>query len=856
MEKEMRFHLEEHIDMLVAEGMPYEQARKTALREFGNVEALKEECRDSWGIRLLESIVRHLGFTLRQMRKTKGATLVVIVTLALGIGVNTAIFSLANSYLFNPFDFPDSNQLVVLDEKTDQLNSMSISYQDFLDWEDMQSSFAAMGVRKDEGFNLAGTDGLNRIGGSIVSHGFLKALQVTPVMGRIFTEEDDQPGGQPVVIITEPFWRHHYAADPSILGQSIRLTDKLYTVIGVIPSLSPLDINQVFTPLAPVAGQFGMQNRGNHSLSGLARMKPDVGLSQARSDLETIALHLASEYPNTNSNVGVQVGPLRFDSKETRNSIATLLGAAGFLLLIACANVANIQLVNSSRRSHEFGVRTSLGASRGQIVGQLAVESLFLGILGGLVGIGVAHLSIEWLEGMLGSQVNGMERVGIDSTVLAFCVVASCVSSFLFGLAPLRQVLKTCRADAMKADLRSGGSREGKRWNTTLIIGQFALTCVLLVGAGLLIRTTTNIYQSDPGFDVEQRLTCLWSLPRAEYSDRQKRIQTAVEAEHAINQIPGVNQAAVAYPLPLSMSSSGNTYYAEGTPLPGTGRGRTTESIAVSDTYFQTMGIQLIAGRTFNEFDTDDHQRVAIVDTKFVQQNFLNEDPIGKRITYGSKPPSDPKNWMTIVGVVEHVYIRGVTQNLREQMYRPIRQSPPIRLGFILKTESAPSALAPTIRRTLTELNPKLAVQSLETMETYLKRSMIRERTFMQLMTSLATIGLILAAVGLFGVMSFSVSQQTREIGIRMAIGANQKFIRNQVLRYGALLAGIGLTTGLLLSLGLARLLQGVLYGVSSFDWVSFGSVVAILAIVGLIACWLPAYRATRIAPTIALRAQ
>lgn len=857
MEEEMRFHLEEHIEMLMEEGMSHEEARKAALREFGNEEALKEECRDSWGIRLAEATWRHLDFSWRQIQKTKSVTLMVVLTLALGIGVNTAIFSLANSFLFAPLDFPEFEQLITIDERTDQLESMSISYQNFLDWKERQTSFSAMGVWKNEGYNLAGPEGAERISGSIVSHDLFQALQLKPIIGRLFTEEDDQPGAALTVIMSEPFWQTRFAGDPAILGTTVRLTDELYTVVGVVPSLSPLDSGSLWSPIAPVAERFSMQNRGSHSLMGIARMKEGVNVEQARSELKVIAAQLAEEYPATNSNVAIKADLTKdYFMKEAGTALFSLLGASGFLLLIACANVANVQLVNSNRRSHEFGIRTSLGASRRQIVGQLAVESLTLGIMGGLVGMVVAYLSIEWLKATFQTQVPGVERVSINATVLSYCVLASCLSSFLFGLAPLRQILRSSKNEALKADSKTSDSRDGKRWKTTLIVGEFVLTCVLLIGAGLMIRTTYNLYQSNPGFKTQQRLTCLWSIPRTDAYDSQKRARLAEEAQQALQNIPGIRSVGIAYPLPLSNSASGNTYYVDGAVIPAHGRTRTTESICASNEYFSTMNIPLVSGRYFNEFDTADSPRVAIVDTKFVAQNFPNEDPLGKRITYGSNPPSDPKRWMEIVGIVEHVYIRGVKQNTREQMYRPIKQSPPGRLAFIMETEGTPMANSNTVRKVLSDLNPNLAVQSMETLETAFKKSAIVERVFMQLLTFLAGMGLLMAAVGLYGVMSFTVGQQTREIGIRMAIGADQRSIRSQILINGAKLAGLGLGIGLIVSLALSRLIRGLLYGVPSFDWLSFAIVTIILTVVGLIACWLPAYRATRIAPISALRAE
>ncbi len=856
LDEEIRLHLEEMVEDLIAGGKSPEEARNAAMREFGNVEGLKEECRDSWGMRFVETLFRHLRIAGRQMIRKKGFTAVVVLTLGLGIGVNTAIYSLAKLVIFQPLSFPNADQLVAIDERTDQISSLGVSYPNFRDWQERQNSFSAIGVSRNGGFSLIGPDSSERINGVRITHEYLEVLKVAPLIGRLFSAEDDHPGAEPTALIGERLWRNRFGAKDSIIGETKNLTGQLYTIIGVLPAIYPIESRDVWTPLGLIADKGVFPDRDNHpGLRAIARIKPGIKLDQARSNLERIAADLAVEYPNTNAGHTVTVESLQDRLyRPSKPPLVALLGASGFLLLIACANVANMQLVSSQGRRHEFGIRVSLGANRRQILGQLVVECLTLGLAGGAAGILIALGSIEWLKTILENVVPRIGETGIDGSALAYAAAMSIASSFLFGLAPLRQAMRLSQKEAISLGSRSSESQQGKKWKAVLIVGEFALTSALLVGAGLMIRTTDNLYKSSPGFQTDQRFTFSWTLSGTEYSEAEKRIQTVERAQEKLNGLPEVSSVSVVNPLPLSGSGNGTVYYVEGTPLPAPGKSRSTERIVISHTYFETTGIRLIAGRLFNDFDKADTQRVAIVDKTFVERNFPNEDPIGKRFINGRGPPSDPKFWKQIVGVVEHVKMRGLSTSTREQMYLPIRQSTPRDYSFVLKTKGDPNKLNNAVRKTLFEIDSSLPVYHLSSFDSLFDDSVSRERLLMQLLGVLAALALLLAAVGIYGVLSYTVGQQQREIGIRMAVGANRGSIRNLILSNGAKLAGAGLTIGFLASLGLSRLLSGMLYGVSTFDGASFGAVVIVLGVVGLIACWLPAHRATRIAPSFALR--
>ncbi len=859
MDQEMRFHLDAHIDALTEDGMPPEEARKAALREFGNVEALKEDCRDSWGMRFIDSSIRHIRLAGRQMIKRKGFTGTVILILGIGIGANTAIFSLANAVFFSPFNFPDPDQLVAIDERTDQIANLSVSYPNFKDWRERQTSFSAIGASRGQGYNYIGPDGAELIEGANVTHDYFGTLGISPVIGRLFTAEDDSPGAKPTVILGENFWRSRFGAKESAIGETIQLTNQIYTIVGVLPSVYPIKGAKVWIPLEQMAEKSGLLNRGRHSNStSVGRLKPGVTLEQARQELENIAAQLAVEYPATNADVKVDVKLLK--ERYLRNGrpiVISFLGASGFFLLIVCTNIANMQLASSQSRSHEFGTRVSLGANRCQILGQLLAESLVTGFLGGAAGILFAYGGIRWLKNTLQSQVPRIEEVAIDGEVLVYVGAVSVVSSLLFGLAPIRQTLRLSQNDTLKTASKTTQAFYGRKWKSALIVSEFAFTCVLLVGAGLMIRTTANLYKSSPGFETVDRLTCSWSLPSSEFPDASQRFELAKQAQKELSNLDGVTAVGIAYPLPMSGSSNGNYYRVEGAPPSHPEQRRTTESIRVSNNYFETMGIRLIAGRYFNEFDTPQNQRVAIVDSKFAKHNFPDENAIGKRITTGIKPPSDPKSWIQIVGVVEHVFIWSPAIDTREQMYRPLSQAPSVSsLDFILKTNSNPAALEKSIRKSLRNLNPALPVQNIRAIETLFDQSILRERASMQLLGILAAIALLIATIGLYSVLSYTVGQLTSEIGIRMAVGASRGSIRNFVLSQGAKLAGTGLLIGLLASLGLSRFLSGMLYGVSTFDGTAFCVVALVLGLVGLAACWIPAARAARIEPSLALRSE
>lgn len=858
MDKEMRFHLEEHIELLQAEGVPPEQARQAALREFGNVEFLKEECRDSWGMRFVDNMIRHLQLTGRQMKKHKGFTAVAILTLALGIGANTALFSLANAVLFRPLSFPDSHRIVTAREWHPHFGEFSLSYPNFNDWRNQQSSFESMGAITGMGYDLIRDGEAFRLRGGLASAGYFKAFGVQPLMGRFFGPEEDRADAAATAIISERLWRARFQADPSIIGTPINLTGELYTVIGILPSVYPLENRDVYTSLERYVGQGNFSNRGSHpGLAAFARLKPGVTLDQARLDLETIAASLQPLYPasNTDWSARAQLLEERLLS-GSRPALKALLAASGFLLLIACVNVANMQLVRSHGRKQEFGIRASLGASKRQFATQLSVENLALGLLGGIAGIALAYVSIYWLKNLFAQSLPRISEVQLDGAAFFYLLILCFLASFLFGMAPLRQAFKSSHREALNSGGRSGESLQARKWKSRLIIGEFALTAALLVGAGLMLKSAANLYDSDLGFETDQRLTFRWNLSGPNYAEPEKRMQTLYKAQEQLRQLPGVKDVGFLTPLPLSGDDSNNPYYVEGTRIPDEGEAVGVSRYWLGPNAAEVMGLRLLAGRVFNQFDTRDNKPVAIIDRLFAEQVFGTEDPIGKRLVIGKRPPEDPAMWRTIVGVVENTAVMGATTEPQKRLYVPVAQETFRGFSFIVQTEGQPMALSQSIQKILQGIDPNLPVQALQEYDELFEQTISTEQLLMKLLAVLSALALVLAAVGLYGVLSYSVSQRTREIGVRLAIGAHPGAIRNLFLLDGVKVSGIGLLIGLGASLGLSHFISNMLYGVSRFDWVSFSLVALILGVVGLLACWAPAYRATRTAASQALRAE
>ncbi|MBI2515297.1 MAG: ABC transporter permease [Opitutae bacterium] len=799
-------------------------------------------------------MLHDLKFALRSLRKSPGFTGVALLTLALGIGANSGVFSFLNALLIKPLPLPRASELVYLSEHTTQVPNMSVSYPNFLDWRERQKSFTALGVFRGQSFNYVGPSETERVNGAMFTHDVFPALEVAPKLGRWFGAAEDKPGAERTVVISERFWQRALGGRPDVLGQTLTLSGEIYSIVGVMPADFRLPTNNpdVWVPF----GLFAEQNmdRGNHpGLYGLGRLKPGVSLAAARADMAAVARQLEQSYPQTNTGdtVSLQLLVERIVGQQ-RSAVWISFGAAFGVLLIACANVANLLLARAAGRSRELAVRAALGASRRRLIRFVLTESLLLGFAGTALGLLFGYGTMQGIKSLIPANSPFLSQVGMDGNVLAFSVLIGVGVTVLFGLVPAILGSRVNLNEALAAGGRSGSGVHA-RWRSVLVAGEFALTLVLLFACGLMMRTIFNLYRADAGLQTDHLVTFSYVMPGRDWADAAKRTQLLDRAMEKLRSLPGVTHVALTNPLPLSGSGNQTSYLVEGEPEPGPGQRPSTENNAASAAYFETARIPLLRGRTFTDREKAGEPGTCIIDTKFAQQHFAGQDPLGKRIAFGS--PTQP-TYLTIIGVAGHVQNYGIGQDTRVQIYYPYHRTPPGGVSFLLRTTRDPAPLASSIRAAMREAEPTLPVFALRTMDEVFDLTVTNERIMLTLLSVFAGLALLLAAIGLYGVLSYIVSQRTREVGIRMALGATAGTVQRLMLGHGLKLAAFGLGFGLLASLGLARLMGSLLYGVSPHDPLSLAAVAGLLILIGLVASWLPAARATKVNPVEALRAE
>ena len=797
-----------------------------------------------------------MRLALRTLLKSPGFTLIAVLTLGLGIGANSGVFSFLNALLVRPLPLPHVNELVFFGEHSEQVPNMSVAYPNFLDWRERQQSFAHFGTFRNQSFNHVGSSETERIAGAQFSHDLWPALGVQPLAGRWFRADEDRPGAAPTALISESFWRRSFGAAPDAIGATLTLSGEIYTIVGIMPAHFRVPGNQtdVWVPVGLSADQ--LMDRGNHpGLYCIGRLRPGVTIEAARTDLVAVARQLAQEHPKTNTGNSVALQPL-VDTVlgQARTSIWVAFAAASGVLLIACANVANLLLARASVRSREFSIRAAIGASRAQLIRLVLAETLLLSLAGTALGLLIGHTTMEAIKSLIPANSSFGSQVTMDFNVFAFAVGVGVGVTLLFGLVPALTASKINLSEALSATgTRGSAGGVQTRWRSALVSSEFALTCVLLFVSGLMIRTLHNLYRADTGLKTDHVASFLYSMPGRDWADATQRTQLLDRALSRLRELPGVTSAALTNPLPLSGNGNQTFFLPEGAADPGPGRLFSTENNAASRDYFETMRIPLLRGRTFTDREMPADDDVCIVDTTFAETHFPGQDPIGKRIRIGS---SDASNFFTIIGVVGHVQNFGLGQDTRVQLYFPYRQSPPANLAFVLRTSIEPSALASSIRSAMREVEPTLPIFAIRTMDELFDSTVSNQRTMLILLAVFGGVALLLAAIGLYGVLSYIVGQRTREVGIRMALGAPSASVRHLVVRQGLRLAVAGLGVGLLASVAVSRLLSSVLYEVSPMDPLSLAAVVAVLVFIGLLACWLPARRASRVDPVVALRAE
>jgi putative ABC transport system permease protein len=794
--------------------------------------------------------------------KSPGFTLVTVLALALGIGANTAIFSVVNTVLLRPLPYKTPEQLVWLWESS-PLNDIPkevASYPNFEDWRQQNQNFEAIAGFANTTASLTSSDGEpERLPGAAVLGDFFTVLGVEPVLGRKFLAEENEEGKHRVIILGHGLWQRQFGGDARIVGQQISVNNAQYTVVGVMPpnfkhpNPEARRAVELWVPLAVTEGM--RSSRRGDFLSVIGRLKPGVGVEQARAEMTTIAARLEQQYPASNTAWSVIVEPLhqRFTG-DVRPALLMLLGAVGFLLLIACANVANLLLARSTTRLKEIAIRTALGAGRGRIVRQLLTESVVLSLLGGALGLLVAFWGIDALLALSPGNIPRLESVGIDRQVLLFTLGISLVTGIVFGLAPALTISNPNLNEMLKESGRS--STEGgrsHRLRNALAIGEIALSLILLVGAGLLIKSFLRLQDVKPGFNPENLLAAELVLPTAKYAENQQVVNFYDQLLQQLAQQPGVQGAAATSTLPLSGGGDVIAFSVEGHTRSSTERVPDAEARIVSPDYFRTLQIPLRSGRLLDERDNADAPRAVVVSETLARKYFPGEDPVGKRITFGN-PQSPDVQWFQVVGIVADVRQSGLDEEPYAQVYRSYKQSPRRGLTLIVRTAGPPLDMLNMLNSQIRALDRQQPLYNARTVEQVLRDSIARPRFNMLLITILAAVAMILATVGIYGVISYMVTQRTHEIGIRMALGARPFDVLRMVLRQGLWIALLGVGTGLVAAFALTRLLSSLLYDVRPTDALTFASVSLLLTAVVLLACYIPARRATRVDPMVALR--
>ncbi|MGH9852713.1 MAG: ABC transporter permease [Blastocatellia bacterium] len=804
----------------------------------------------------MQMLWQDLRYSARMLVKKPGFTLIAVITLALGIGANTAIFSVVHTLLLRPLPFPEPDRLVVLAGKgKETLLGGTVAYPDYEDWRARAQSFEDMACFLNTGLNLTGVDPPVAAPSRRVSWNFFPMLGVKPQLGRLFSDQDDRPGATPTALISHGVWTEKFGGDPGVIGKTISLNGAPFEVIGVLPpGFEFLRRDDIYVPLGLwFTPGHNILKRSNHfPLYVLGRLKRGITVEQARVEMEAISRQLEREYPQTNSNwiaTAARIADLQVEN--VRPVLLVLLGAVGFVLLIACVNVANLMLVRAAGREREVAVRLALGAGRSRIVRQLLTESALIAGLGGAAGLLIGAWGIEGLTALVPPELARLDQVRLNGTVLMFTLGVSALTGLLFGLLPALRASRTDLSAALKEGGRSAAGSSWERARKGLLVAEVGLALVLLIGAGLMLRTLYQLTRVDPGFNAENLLTVQFSLPGRTYNI-ERRLAFFRECRARIEALPGVSSAAFAMSLPIAGWNWGSTFIVADRPAEKSWAVFTP----VSANYFETMGVRLLRGRVFNEAEMADSAPVTMINESLARRLWPNEDPVGKRLKQGSAEIQAA--WREVIGVVSDVKWTAVDQDAPSHVYLPLALRNSDRVGLVVRTTDKPLALASTVERTIRSIDKDLPV-TIRSMDQLMGNAIARQRLTMALMASFAILALALAGVGVYGVMSYAVEQRRRELGVRLALGAQTSDVLRLVVRQGMTLAGAGVVIGAAAALALAKLMTGfssLLFGVKATDPATFALIALLLLAVALLACWIPARRATKVDPMIALRCE
>jgi predicted permease len=870
LDTELREFLETAVEQKIRSGLSREQATRAARMEFGSVEAVKDSVRDIGWESLAESCWQDVRYASRMLRKSPGFAVVAVLSLALGIGANTAIFSIVDGVLLHPIPFTEPDRLVSLYGTNASGTKNSVSYPNLLDWQRDNHTLESLAAWRGSSFLLTGSGDPELLSGQMVSASFFEVLRVQPLVGRAFRADDDRLGAPSVVLLGEGFWKRRFAADPGIVGTSLTLNGKAHTVLGVMPQSVRLlnsgatPFNDTFTPLGQYDAEL-FRNRGvGDGTQGLARLKPGVALAETRAEMASIAGRLATAYPETNKGVGVNVLTLKEDLVgDVRPMVVMLLVSVGLVLLIACANVANLLLARATTRTHEFALRAALGADRGRIMRQLLSESVLLSIIGAAGGVLMASLGTQSILNVFPSALPGIAQVSMNGRIFAASLTLAIFTGILFGLVPAVSAARPNLHDALK--VRGAAGRPGRRVaQNVFVVTEVALTLVLLVATGLMVRSMVGLLSANPGFNPRNVLTFYTRLSPGHKASPATVRAALLEIEEKMAAMPGVESTSVDIgALPFSGGVTSLSFWRVDKPRPVDASDRPGALFyAVGVDYFATMGIALRRGRTFTAQDDARGQPVMVIDEELARAVFAHEDPIGKRIHIGAFNQD-----IEIIGIVGHVKHHGLvaddTASVRSQFYVPHRQLPDViaplaadAVTVMIKSPIATQSLVTSIRRGLASFDPTQAIVDARRMDDVVAKSLAGRRFSLLVLGMFATSALVLSVVGIYGVVTHLVGQRTREFGVRLALGAPTGDVLRNVLGHGLRLALAGSLVGVACALTVSGLLRNLMYGVSATDPATIAIVTVLLLGVTLLACYVPARRATRIDPLVALRSE
>jgi putative ABC transport system permease protein len=872
LDEEMRLHLELRASRLRERGMNAEEARFAARRQFGNRAAVEIASSEAWGWTVWERLAQDVRQALRALRKTPGFTAVVVATLAVGLGMNTAVFSIVNAVMLRSLPYRQPDRLVSLWEeatKREEVSKFNSSGQDLggagsrqrttvaaanlIDYRKRTNAFEALAGVESTRMNLTGNGPPERLSGERVTANYFSTLSVTPEIGRTFTAQEDSPEGDAVVVVSHSFWQRRLGGDTAVFGRSLLLDSRAYKVIGVMPpDLEPVtrygqvDPVEFFVPAA--YSKELLANHGDHDINVVGRLNRGVSLQVAQEQLSAVSAALEKQYPESNLGMRARISPLRDDLvQNVKDSLHALFGASGLILLITCVNVANLLLVRAVGRRHEISVRFALGAGRMRVARQFLAESMLLAAAGCAAGILLGRILMRALVAAAPQSIPRLDTVSLDWTVFGAAAATAALTGLAFGLAPAWRASRIAPSDSLKSSERKAGSRSLTRWRAALTVAEIALSLVLLIGAGLFLKSFTLIMGMDLGFRTERLLAMNINLPELHYRTAEQRLQFFQELERRVGALPGVQSIAFANRFPLRGG------WSSGISIDGVGETNLSpDSQAVSTGYFETLAVSLVRGRRLTPADRLPGPHVAVVNQAFSRQYLDGGDPIGRRFRRGSNAP-----WVEIVGLVNDVRRGGKTKDIRPQVYLPAAQTDayPVRLAdFAVRTAGDPRLLVNAIQQQVWSLDKDLPVTGVRTMEEIISLSVSAQRFQMLLLTLFAGVAVALALIGIFGVLSYGVNQRMNELGIRVALGARPREILGLVLKQAGVLIAVGVVLGLAGALALTRLVASLLFHVQAYDWATYAAAVVMLALSGVAAALIPARRGARVDPIVALR--